>query len=258
MNKTSFLLVATAVLVFFTQMQAQEPKPVPPERITRVIEVKYAEPAQLADLLLPFTRNSPTQVVPNNRFGTLTLSGSPSTVSAMEEIVRRFDVAPPKPKNIEVTAYLLGTSEGGSSSQTIPAQLEPVLKQLRSTFAYKSYQLLETIVTRSSLGQVFPGPTVSDGFISDPSALETRIPYTFKYQGCRLIHDDKGDSILFEDMSLNLDFKETGGPTATSTKTRGFRTSLNLRPGQMVVVGKTNFQVGNSALIAVITAKVTE
>jgi hypothetical protein len=34
-------------------------------------------------------------------------------------------------------------------------------------------------------------------------------------------------------------------------------TSIDIRPGQMVVVGKTSFE-GNQALIAIITAKIVE
>jgi hypothetical protein len=268
MNKTRFWLAAIAVLTLVsgTELYAQNPQPAlqnSPERVVRVIEVKYVNPYELSVLLEPFSRSSGL-VKANSQLNTITLSGSSEVVSAMEEIVRRFDVAPPKPKNIEITAYLLAASDSASPVQAMPTQLEPVLRQLRSTFAYKSYQLLETIIARSGID--FPSQSKtrfsSSGSIPNPVAPDKRIPYSFEYIHPSLSHDEKGDSIHLESLRLYLEFEKKQVMTNEGSKifidSKGFSTNLDLRAGQMVVVGKTNFDVGNDALIAVISAKVVD
>ncbi|HYK87286.1 MAG TPA: secretin N-terminal domain-containing protein [Acidobacteriota bacterium] len=263
------LWLVVAIVAFLAASNAfpQNEQPAPkkaPEQQVRVVEVKYADPAELAEVLSPFTRTNLAFVVPSRGLKTLTLSGSPEIVTAMEEIIRKLDVAHPQPqsKSIEVTAYLLAASESGSSAMNLPAPLDPVLKQLRSTFAYKSFQLLETIVGRSA---TVPNSNFSaSGFIPNPTMPggDPRIPYDFGYRTCRLTHDEKGDSIHLDELSLSLQYKErrqsAEGQIVTGSDHRGFQTNLDLRPGQMVVVGKTNFQVGTDALIAVISAKVVD
>ena len=72
----------------------------------------------------------------------------------MESLIRRIDV-PPSPAqniNVELTAYLLIAGETVGVGQPVPAQLAPALMQLRSTFTYKDYELLETLWMRNRVG----------------------------------------------------------------------------------------------------------
>jgi hypothetical protein len=246
MKRIRLWLTAAAVLCFLcgVSSQAQSPQnfPQPPQStVTRVIDVKYVDPSALLPVLEPFKSAPWTMISPSSTMKTLTLSGSPEIVAAMEAVVHKLDVAPPLEKNFEVTAHLLMTADSAPPSQSMPAQLEPVLKQLRATFNYKNYQLLETLVLRNRFG--VGGHTSEE--IPDPRLSDRVISCGLAYNHSQLTHDDSGDTIKLTGLDLVLG--------------RGrINTSIDLRVGQMVVVGKTNFAVGNSALIAVLSAKVVD
>jgi hypothetical protein len=173
---------------------------------------------------------------------TLTLSGTPEIVAAMEAVVRKLDVAPPPEKSVEITAYLLMTSDGNPLPQSLPAQLEPVMKQLRTTFSYKYYELLDTIVLRNRIG---PSGESSEEISVTGSPGLKKVPCALRYNNSQLIHDDKGDVLKLSGLRLTLG-------------TGGFSTFLDLRVGQMVVVGKASFDASNNALIAILSAKVVD
>jgi hypothetical protein len=225
------------------------------DTVTKVIKIQYVNPDDLAQALQPFrTMTARDAVIANRGLKTVTLSGNADVVAAMEQIVRQLDVAPKAPRDIETTAYLLVASDAAGPDRSMPAQLEPVLKQLRSTFSYKSYQLLDTIVLRSSEKD----SVSTTGVVSLPGEPTKGVMYNFGYSTAG--PEEAGDTVRFDKLSLNLNFPvETigsDGKPRSYDERRGFSTSLDLRIGQMAVVGKMNFEVGNNSLITVITAKI--
>ena len=246
MRKIRFWLIAISAVCLWGGLSSlaqapQQPAEKHKEIVTRVIDVKYVDPTVFIFVLEPFKTASGASISPSQTMKTLTLSGSPEIVAAMEAVIRKLDVAPPPEKSFELTAYLLMTSDSASSAQSLPAQLEPVLKQLRATFSYKNYQLLDTLVLRNRIGAA--GHTSEE--IPDPGFSDRVIGCGLAYGQSQLTHDDRGDIIKLTGLDLILG------------KGR-INTSIDLRVGQMVVVGKTNFAVGNSALIAVLSARVVD
>lgn len=252
MNKIRYWLTAIAVMWCLGGVAAQEQNPQPPQQkpanlITRTVEVKYADLYQIARTLDPIAKANGTIITADSRAKVLLLTGSPEQISGMESLVRRLDTAPAPEKSIELTIYLLTASDSTSASQNIPQQLDPAMKQLRSIFNYKSYQLLDTIFMRNRTLE--RGSTV--GFLASPegeakSFLALPRNYTFTYSHSYLVHDEKGDLIHLDNVSLQI-----GHGSSIST-------NIDLRPGQMVVVGKSNFETGNGALIAVVTVRVVD
>jgi len=233
------------------------------DTVTRVVRVEYVNPEEFAKVLQPFTSSGHATVIASRVLKTLTLSGNADVVDAMEQIVRQLDLAPtpppvfkmPMPRDIETTAYLLVASETVGTPQSMPAQLEPVLKQLRSTFSYKSYELLDTIVLRSRERM----SASATGVVSLPREPAKGVTYDFGYTIAGL--EETGDTVRFDKLSLNLSFPagetiSADGKPHPAVQNAGFNTSLDLHIGQMAVVGKSNFEVGNNALITVITAKI--
>ncbi len=251
MRSTRLWLIAVIMLCVcgvsdtLAQTQQPPPSPQPPpafdrEAVTHVINMKYVNPNQFLSVLEPFRGASGARISANVELKTLTISGKPEIVAAMEAIISKLDVNPLPEKNAEITTYLLVTSEQASSTSTMPAQLGPVLKQLRSTFSYKDYQLLDTIVLRNRLGmrsstsQQIPLP-------GGEKRVDCNLVYTTK-----LAHDDKGDIVRLSDLSITIG-------------QRGLMTDIDVRPGQMVVVGKTtDSSLGNNAVIAVFSAKIVD
>jgi len=252
MNKIRYWLTAIAVMGCLGGAVAQEQNPQPPQQkpanlITRTVEVKYADLYQIARTLDPIAKANGTIITADSRAKVLLLTGSPEQISGMESLVRRLDTTPAPEKNIELTVYLLTASDSSGASQNVPPQLEPALKQLRSIFNYKSYQLLDTIFMRNRTLE--RGSTL--GFLSPPES-EAKSPiaiggnYSFTYSHSYLTHDEKGDLIHLDNVSLQI-----GHGSSIST-------NIDLRPGQMVVVGKSNLGTGGAALIAVVTVRVVD
>ncbi len=253
MNKRRYWFVAVATLVFLGAgvIQAQTDKPVqqkPVNIITRSIVLMYADPYQINSTLSPITKANGITVSVDQRNKTLILAGNLEQINEIESLIRRMDTAPVPEKDIEITVYLLTAGDTTGSSQEIPLQLEPVLKQLRSTFTYKSYRLLDTIFIRNRTGA--DGKT--NGSLPPPDAEMQAGSYSLSYNRSYMTRDDKVDVVHLSGLELMV----SGYTGRTPGAGGSISTDVDLRTGQMVVVGKTT--IGRSALIAVLSAKVVD
>ena len=255
MKNVRLLLITIAAVWFlgFAEAQAQNPPPAQDKSagiITRTIDVKNADVNRIIEILYAIAKATGTTMAPDQANKLIILTGNPDRIAEMESLIRRIDV-PPSPSqdiSIELTAYLLVAGEGASMGQPVPAQLEPALKQLRSTFTYKSYQLLDTLWMRNRVGN----KAQSSGLFP-VAELEPRVVgpnyYSFECMVSHVSHDGKGAVIHLDGLSIKL--------TRAGAQRGSISTNIDIRPGQMVVVGKTSFE-GNQALIAVLTAKIVE
>ncbi len=260
-KRVSRLFMIAAVCFLFgeyafsqTQQATEQPK-----LATRLMHVNHVSAEAVAQALMPFTKYNLAAVAANEKLGTITISGSPETVAAMESMIRELDVPPPEPpplRSVEITADLILALNDKLREEPAPARLESVLKQLRANFSYKSYQLIDSIVLRNKEGRT--GAT--NGSASYPGTdKEARYRLVFR---CFTTGDKTNKTVRLDNLSLSLDIPSGLEEAATKTGQSGYRTvafdtNLELREGQQVVVGKTG--VGNgSAMIAVISVKIIE
>ena len=224
----------------------------------RLYHVKNVDPFALENALSPFVKSGQVLVVPSRELKTLTISGNPAVLDAVESMIRELDVAPPKAEAIEITAYLLAASVAGPVDQKLPGALAPVMKQLNATFQYRSYQLLDTVLIRNLAGV----PGSSTGVVAMPEFAGQNGNYTLRYASADVLHDSKGTLFRIRDLMLMLETpkltKAADGSSLTTMQHSGFSTSIDAREGQMVVVGKTSYEPGDKALIAVLTAKIPD
>ncbi|MBZ5497050.1 MAG: hypothetical protein LAP85_11660 [Acidobacteriia bacterium] len=245
----AWCLAATESRAQAAQSSQQDPAKV----ITRSIEVKSADPYSIKTTLDPIAKANGTVITYDSRNKVLILAGDSDRINEMEGLIRRLDVAPPVTRGIELTVYLLFASDVAGSAENLPQQIDPALKQLRATFNYKSYRLLDTAFLRNRIGEsgstngVISGPTISvPNSETKPESLGlVTQTYTLSYNASYLSHDEKGDVIHLNNVNLK-------------TPSAGIQTNLDLRPGQLVVVGKTAFARSDSALIAIVTAKIVD
>lgn len=176
----------------------------------------------------------------------------------METMVRKLDLPPPPTKNLEMTAFLLVAAEAPRPDLSLPARLEPVVKQLRGMFNYKSYALLETLVVRSRDGK--EGSVT--GVVPSPSDTTAKTFYSFSYRSARLTSDPNGNIIRIDGLNLGARIPLATESGAQGSKIQyqntGVTTNVDVRDGQMVVVGKANVDGSNNALIIVLSAKVVD
>ncbi|MBI4470560.1 MAG: hypothetical protein HY650_14695 [Acidobacteria bacterium] len=237
-------------------IEASSSIPQEPRTILRVVDVKHAEVGLLANAIRQIGFRG--SVVPDAASRTLTLRGNGEEVNAMGAMIEKLDVAPPPVRNLELTAYLLVALDKPQTDPPLPAKLETVVKQLRATFNYQGYQLLETLVVRNREGK--------EGSVTGvvPSSPETPLKtfYTFSYRSADVARDEKGNVIRIDRLILGARIPIPVESGAQDDKVQyqntGVQTNVDMREGQMVVIGKANVDGSNNALIIVLTAKVVE
>ncbi len=188
----------------------------------------------------------------------LILSGPKEIVAGFEEIIKQLDVAPVTKKNIETTVYMVIASMQASSA-SVPAELDPVIKQLKGVFNYKSFRLLDSFVLRSRDTE----KADTSGFVPplDPNVpAHNKIIYQFQYGRVSLDGSENNRVIRYDRMKLGLKVPIPVGTNGqTSYLEVGISTDVDVPEGKKVVVGKTSAVEGaESALILVISAKVVD
>jgi len=170
---------------------------------------------------------------------------------------RRSTDAPPPVQNIDVTIYLMSALAQPAAS-AVPPELEGVVRQLKSTFSYKGYQLIDTQVIRVRAGQGGEASGVVDK--SSPVAGVKTISQ-IKFGSASVSTDEKGSAIRIDNLRVGLRVPVpvgSSGQTSFQYVETGINTDVDIREGQRVVVGKANMDGTDRASIVVLTAKVVE
>lgn len=238
--------------------EEQEPEvPELPGMATRVFRLRFANPVMLSARLSTLYRRSAI-VIADPEVKTLTVRATPEILASIEEVIKELDSSPPARKNIELTLYLLLATEEPLSGARIPDQLQPVVRQLKNTFAYKGYHLLETIVSRARDGEMVQ---MSGAFPFRPadSSVATQLKEATgiysSHSSVNLSADEKGRIVSINNLGLRVEMPRVG---ASGNQPTMVMTSIDVREGQMAVVGKTSADGSPNALIIVLTAKVLD
>lgn len=179
------------------------------------------------------------------------------TLHVIEEVINKFDVPPPVVKNIELTAYLLAVAEKADGAGNLPADLQPVVKQLRGVFPYPAFRLLDTLVLRTREG----GEAEVSGMAA--SGVGTPTVYRLNFRSARITSDEKGRIVWLERLRLNARVPIAGQvhpgiPQQFSYTDMLIAADVDIREGQKVVVGKANIEGPDKALFLVVTAKIAD
>jgi hypothetical protein len=135
---------------------------------------------------------------------------------------------------------------------TVPPELEPTVKQLRATLAYKGFRVAETLIARSRDGQDLQ---TSSGFkwTSDATG-QTRFQFR-----CipTVVSEATGRMVRIDKMRSSLAVPVTTGPNPNYVES-AINADLDVKEGQKVVVGKTGIGGTDHAVVLVLTAKVVD
>jgi hypothetical protein len=235
-----------AILILFAAVACLRAE----DAVTRVFQFKYADARALQRVLSPYGR---VEADPMLKALTITVRDN-NVLSEVEQIVKRFDVPPPPVPNIDVTIYLM-SALGTPSSGAVPAELEPVVKQLKNTFSYKGYQLIDTEVIRVRAGQ---GGDVSGVVDGAPSVDGNKTISRVGFRSASVSTDEKGRAIRIDGLKVGLRIPIAAGEKKYQYIETGLNTDVDVREGQKVVVGKANMDGSDRASIVVLTAKVVE
>lgn len=186
----------------------------------------------------------------------LILSGPKDTVAGFEEIVKQLDIPPIVKKDIETTVYMIVASTQSASAASLPAELDPVAKQLKNIFNYKGFRLLDSFVLRSRDGE--RGDT--NGFLPPLETLPpgNKISYQFQYNKVSIDGPENAKAAHFERLKLGMRVPIAAN-SGTTMVDASISTDVDVPEGKKVVVGKTSALEGSDgALILVISAKVVD
>jgi hypothetical protein len=267
----SFLVICAAPGAYaFAQTtggQKDEPKkeehapaPQPTKLAVKLFEIKYRNPASLANSLQSLGSGAPnTKIYPNDDLKTLTVRDFPENISAIEEALKRLDVPDKSPVSLEFQLHLIAASMEPGEKAALPKNLEPVVEQLKSTLKFTNYRYISSALNRVSdrgkiessgvTGSLFPAPA---GVLNSPEAPTF---YQYGLSKVWLTQDATGkesvqiDSFKFG-VSVPIKYAQN-----TQYRDIGIVTPLSLREGEMAVVGTANIGGADEAIIVVITVK---
>lgn len=165
---------------------------------------------------------------------------------------------------LEVQLHLLvARKSADGEDEKLPAALDPVLKQLKTNFTFKSYRLATTLLNRVKNGgrlsvRWFGNPLLgyanSQG--STPGSNE------FNVSQVKLEKDDAGrDLVQLTNFNFGarvivpLPAVASAGAPAFQYEQTAISTDLSVREGEPTVVGTVNVGPAGDALIVVITAR---
>lgn len=262
------LLTALFCLAGLASAQTATPPPdaAKPKWIQKVIDVKYADPTLLADLLGYLTPGDLdprlNRVKPQTGLHAISIGTyDPSFLKLAEEIIKRYDVpnaapaAAPQQHGVEIVAHILLAGPKGSSGDALPADLEPVAKQLRSVFGYTDMRLLDSALIRGREARRSEVTGILSGLAEGSKGSTV---YHIVIKNVSLQSAGKGNSIVLEDFKFYARVPYEMGQGPYQVTDVGFDTDLNVLEGQKVVVGKSRMGASNEALILVVSARVVE
>lgn len=209
-----------------TPVRPPTPAPVVQERpdtVNRIVRIRYADPAEIAEALRIFcTRWLQMDVNPNLRI--LTIVGPEKEVVELEKMIASLDVQTPPPAQIEFRVRILGASEtpGDDKRDKLDEELQGVVGKLSKHFKLPAVWEIDSVLGRCEAGQRL-----------DLSAGTYRVSLTTAR--------DVDDRIQLRQFQLSGD--------------ASISTTLSVKPGETTVVGLTRTKSGQS-MIAVITATV--
>ena len=245
------LLASAPILRADEKKKADEPAPAAAAETqhwpVKLFQVKYADVRRLANVFRAFGAT----VEPDADLKVISVRAPKEVLAAIEESLQRLDVPQAPAKNVQLETYLL-TASGQGSSANIPADLEPVIKQLKSVFNYQGFRLLGTMSWRGRDGT---GGDVNGLLPSVSSDSAEPSLYSFRIHSVGITSEGKESTIRINDLTLQLSFVLKGGSHHYEVR---INTSVDAKEGQKVVVGKANIDNADSALILILTAKVVE
>jgi hypothetical protein len=228
--------ILLAALLLAAPLVAQQNQ----ERNTKLVHLKYVDPEAIRGMIAQFGATP----VPNTPMKAMTLSGTPAQIAAAEAAIQQLDVAP---KNIElVVHFVVGSDQPNLAGSPVPADIRDVIAQLKGTFTYKDYRMLDVLTLRTREGTRADTTGILDSKSSPPRLTR------FAISGSSVSSD--GAIIRIDRLHAGLRIP-VGGPKPEYVDT-GVDQDIDVKAGQKVVVGRASLEGPDKALFLILTARI--
>lgn len=242
-----------AVVLLLAGLAAAQTKPADPVPDTIVYEFKNVDinramaVASFAVSLL----NNRVQIHVDNTFKTAIIRsnvqgfGGPALAADMakaEELLKRYDLAPPAAPQADFVAYLVRASmpaptpspapaPAGNQSAVrttpIPPVLQDAITEMKKTFPYSDYSLLDIVETevrnKAAVQNMFPGQ-------------DRPIFYEISYDNMVVSNDRK--TVTVNPFKFTVRIPVGSGSSGTKYEDTGITTEVAIHEGQSLVLGK--------------------
>jgi len=237
------LPLAAQDLIKAAQDAAKKEEP----KVQKLFFLKYADPDQVYRLFQMFGT-----VTPNAPMHALAVSATPEAMAAIDDAIKRLDVPSAAPQNVELTAYLLiGSQVESTTAAALPKDLDGVLTQLKTAFAYRNYSLMDVLSLRTRASQP-QGPMTTATGGGGSVQIDNNLRQVNTEIRIRSVDVAADGTVRINGLMLTSKVEGVGGnPTAN------INTDLDLKEGQKVVVGKTGL-TPNAGLFVVLMAHVAQ
>jgi hypothetical protein len=254
------ILLALIVLSLALPLIAQEKEAesvANPDFRSKVFEVQNRDPHDIANairLLGSGAKGAGSDV--NTSLHTITVRDYPENLAAIEQAIKRLDVPAAVSTDAQMRVWIVIAAKSPiTNAQSLPEDLEPVLKELRSTLRYSNYALMAATVNRVARGIMVEGSGVAE-----PTALglavkqEQPVMYTFRLRAPAIVTTNDRPALSAESFNFGMRIPIDTGKGGIQYQNVGFDTPVTVRDKEKVVIGTTT--MGDKALIVIVTADI--
>jgi hypothetical protein len=233
--------IVLSALLLAAPMLAQT---APNERITKLVALQNVDPHEIEGMVRMFDVNSTA----NSQMKSMVIYGFPEKVAAAEVAIKQLDVAP---KNIDLTVYfVVGGDQANLEGGAVPQEIRDVITQLKGTFTFKEYKMLDVLTLRTRAGS---GADTS-GILNTGNP-----PKMSKFSIRNATVSGDGTTIRIDRMNAGLKIPVVlpAGKGVEYTDS-GILQDVDVKEGQKVVVGRSSLAGPQQALFLILTAHVIQ
>jgi len=238
-------LTALAALLAFSAIAQPQPD-------RKMVELKHLRGSRLqeaASLLRNFMQPGHAEGYPE--MNSVVLRGTPENVAAGEAILRKLDVPPAQSggptQSYLLRIYLVEALSEASQDGPIPAEVASAIEQMKKTFQYKSYRLLDTVLMQTPAGG---HPEVS-GIL--PISSQAALLYNARIREVAVL--DEGKTLSLRNFVFGIKVPVRPNQNEIQYLDAAVQTDLMLLVGQKLVVGKLSKDQSSNSVFLIITAE---
>jgi hypothetical protein len=248
MRSIVVLFAAAALLI----AQAPAPKDTPAPHVRRVIDVKHltGDRAERAVRLVNQFMHPAGTMNFDPILRTAVIVGPEDVVKGAEALLSKLDSpnAVKPDRQVQFRFYLVEASPDPAFGDAVPAEIAPAVEQMKKSFVYKGYRLLDTILLQAR----------GSGEAGTSGVLPTQQPgirstYNLSYKAADILED--GKTVIVRGFRFHLRLP-VGTPGQVQFADSSISTDLTIQEGQKLVVGKLSSEQAKNATFLIITVDV--
>ena len=257
MRRVLIMLFLAASLTQAQDKPAEAVKPEPREAMIIPVKTLTGDSFnRLVGLLRVFTSDFRA----DDRLRTIVVYAPKDVVEQMRKVVNELDRPGSEAaigRNIDMTLTFLKCSVKPSSGSTLPADMEPVARQLRAATQYKDIELVDVVPLHLQEGRDTQQSLRLPGFSTNGTTSSVATAQ-IKVHPESVSRKDSGRFVRFDRVQISFRMPISTGNNQFQFQDFGIDTAGDFMEGQKTVLGKVSGMEEDSAIFVVIALKVLD